>query len=319
MLLMMSSRCADQCKDDDSFDGDTYLDEEATLHTATESSLVRITARMVKMIDIKPSKATSSVEGRRFNPSQTDLNNIFSFRDENLLPPPPPTSSPKSSLPPSLASFVFPARGDSLRGHADDQNPDDIVVQEASGLTPSKTHSKHVLHDKKQIKSTPISPVPKEGSAMRAFERQKIITPSEVSRPNLEAWFYTTDLAATKHERPYSVLDPDVVSDRLLDRPPSPPPKHDPFRNLCANNAHVFQTIDTKKLPDEIGIDNLQVRADVTTPTGDRQHMRIAVTCDVCGKVVSEIYSQCEFQSCQYALCFQCGEDWRKGLFVGNY
>jgi hypothetical protein len=151
------------------------------------------------------------------------------------------------------------------------------------------------------------------------MERKKKTTPPAVSRSNLVAWMQANGASPEMHDKPYSILDRDVVSDRMLDRPMTPPPIDDPFVYLCPNNAHVFLTIDTKKLPDEIGINNLQVRPNVTTPTCGRQHVRVAVHCDVCKHAVSEIYSQCEVQACQFALCFRCGEYWRQGRVVGNY
>ncbi|CBX91083.1 hypothetical protein LEMA_P061170.1 [Plenodomus lingam JN3] len=120
-------------------------------------------------------------------------------------------------------------------------------------------------------------------------------------------------------QRPVSErIDPDVLADQRIppapfpkDEPGSPHPPRSSSRYHCLQNGHIFRAIDLKKVPDEVGINNLEVRPYLRTHSGIKQHVRVPVSCGRCGEDVDEKLWECKVPVCHIAVCGLCAVNMR--------
>jgi hypothetical protein len=85
---------------------------------------------------------------------------------------------------------------------------------------------------------------------------------------------------------------------------PVPCPKHQ-----CIHNGHVFHKYNIKRIPDNIGINNLEVRPYFQTPTGVNQDIDIPIYCQKCNFSVLDELWQCSVPVCGLAVCRHCATD----------
>ncbi|KAF2793970.1 hypothetical protein K505DRAFT_361535 [Melanomma pulvis-pyrius CBS 109.77] len=119
----------------------------------------------------------------------------------------------------------------------------------------------------------------------------------------------------------YSELHPrsDSVNPALLadqEIPPAPLPKdlrHIPKvvspKHHCVHNGHVFRSMNLKRTPDNVGINDLEVSPYLQTPTGAKQHVDVPVRCEKCGFSVTEELWECDIPACRLTVCRYCAED----------
>jgi hypothetical protein len=139
---------------------------------------------------------------------------------------------------------------------------------------------------------------------------------------------WVSDYNSTE-QRPISTrIDPDVLVDQ--ETPPAPFPKSDEslptppilkprsdslkqpqhmIKHQCINNGHIFHPVDLKTIPDNAVINSLEVRPYLQTYTGIKQHVKIPVVCEKCGKDCNENVWECEIAVCRMAVCQNCAED----------
>jgi hypothetical protein len=247
----------DSGSDFDTDDSDTYLGEEAVIETATPMTITPVPMRDVKLVVYPP--RTSSMPTREVNAisRQASLKTVFPFKGENASPAP------------------YPARKDSL--------PRKPVA------TPTKNRPPPL--SLREPGSPSYRPSSIYGSATRSPERKRIVTPTALSAPRTEAWMDTTNPRLS--ERPYSVFDEDVVTDRFLDTIPNP----SSTSGQCLPDAHIFTMIEARRIQDYL----------TSTPT--RRHVRVVSSCGVCGQELGGVYSQCDIVGCKLAVCCGCGQE----------
>lgn len=131
-------------------------------------------------------------------------------------------------------------------------------------------------------------------------------------------------------QRPLSTrVDVDVLADQ--ETPPAPFPKTDEAlltcgidkkppktsvklpatlqKHQCVHNGHIFHPIDLRTIPDDTFINNLEVRPYLKTYTGIKQHVKIPVSCEKCGKDCNEDVWECEIDVCRMVTCQRCAEE----------
>jgi hypothetical protein len=146
------------------------------------------------------------------------------------------------------------------------------------------------------------------------------------SRLLVQNW--VSDYNSTE-QRPLSTrVDPDVLVDQ--ETPPAPFPKGDEslptlpiltprsdslkppqhlLKHQCINNGHIFHPVDLKIVPDNAVVNSLEVRPYLQTYTGIKQHVKIPVMCEKCGKDCDENVWECEIAVCRMVACQNCAED----------
>ncbi|KAI8937271.1 hypothetical protein NX059_006479 [Plenodomus lindquistii] len=158
----------------------------------------------------------------------------------------------------------------------------------------------------------PVSPTHQRNTSYnRLTKESKPKMPRSESQQLVQTWVKKYD---RNNQRPLSErIDPDVLADQEI--PPAPFPKDDPVsphpprtssRHQCLQNGHIFRPIDLRQVPDEVGINTLEVRPYLYTPLGVKQHVHVPVCCGRCGEDVREELWECEIPICHVAVCAVC-------------
>jgi hypothetical protein len=92
----------------------------------------------------------------------------------------------------------------------------------------------------------------------------------------------------------------------LLQNRISPVPCH---KHQCIHNGHIFHKYNIKHIPDNIGINDLEVRPYFQTPTGVNQDIDIPIYCQKCDFSVLDELWQCSVPVCRLAVCRHCATD----------
>jgi hypothetical protein len=159
----------------------------------------------------------------------------------------------------------------------------------------------------------------------RLDKEKKSKMPRDDSRLLVQDWMSNYDHAK---QHPLSErVDVDVLADQQIPpaplhkedhptpppppprRPPSHPPRSSSKEHYCLKNGHIFHPINLKTVPDEVGINALEVRPYLHTAVGYKQHVSIPVLCDRCDVDVKEELWECDIAVCRMGVCKKCAED----------
>jgi len=112
------------------------------------------------------------------------------------------------------------------------------------------------------------------------------------------------------------------------DIPPIPLQEdHPPVRRTsyskhhCIHNGHIFHAIDLKGVPDQVGINKLQVSPFLQSQYGIKQHVDVPIRCQKCNfSVTSELW-ECDIPACRLTVCRHCAsdmeEEWQERAISG--
>jgi hypothetical protein len=147
----------------------------------------------------------------------------------------------------------------------------------------------------------------------------KASLPRQDSSGQPQGWFEDYDHAAMS---PYSKpIDPKALVEQ--GKPLMALPKGTPAPSLlqnrirpvtcrkhqCIHNGHIFHKYSIKRIPDNIGINELEVRPYFQTPTGVKQDIEVPIYCEKCNFSVLEELWQCSVPVCRLAVCRHCATD----------
>lgn len=270
---------ANENTEDESDDGicsSIDTDEEPTEHNAQGLTFTRATPDMIKLVDI-----TRQVTIAKFAAGQ--IKTIDTTPTTRVVQP---TQYPKLKI---------------RRPHLDPP----LV---------STSIARYLARHSNSVQSDGFSIPPSYRSVQYAYERRpKLKLPREQSYRYIEGWIENTITGA---DRPYSMIDSDVLADRHEDRAPAPPPKDDsPLatpKHYCVQNGHIFRPINLKKTSDDVAFNYLQVSPYLRTPSGIKQYVHVPVQCQNCSNDVREELWECEVSVCRLAVCYTCAVNMEK-------
>ncbi|KAF1836184.1 hypothetical protein BDW02DRAFT_596588 [Decorospora gaudefroyi] len=248
------------------------LDEEPTVHVATAMTFTRVTPGMVKLVDIPPRK-------------KKPVAPVGSVAPVAPVAPKPNLPSSSQVKPSSKPTYYFE--------HDEEISPSN---QRSDNAEPTG------MRDHLDAQSY-----------NRITKDKKAKMPRNESQLLVQDWISTYDHAK---QRPVSErIDVDVLADQQIppapfpkeDRP-TPPPKSSARQHYCLKNGHIFHPIDLKTVPDEVGINSLEVRPYLHSPSGIKQHVHIPVFCDRCNDDVKEELWECDIAVCRMGVCKPCAE-----------
>lgn len=254
---------------DDGIGSDIDLDEEPTLHVAQPMTFTRITPGMVKLVDIPPRKSKNVAQVGK------------------------------------ASNEVGKASGEVKSIY---HNKRDCVV--VMGDVNVSIHN--LVKQGKDTNSEQSDTVLAKGTQDGFKSQKKGRLPREESLNKVKGWVDNYDYSEL---RPLSdSVNPAVLADREI--PPAPLPKdlrHVPNagspKHHCVHNGHVFHSMDLKRTPDNVGINDLEVSPYLQTPTGVKQHVDVPVRCEKCGFSVTEELWECDIPACRLAVCRYCAAD----------
>jgi hypothetical protein len=279
----------DDDDDDSDYDSDDLIskipdDEVVEICEARAVTFTRVTPGMVKLVDIPPRKNKPA--------AQVNENPAIKMHSPIERRPIQPNTTVMPRVPARKVTPVEPKAVAAIKKSHLGALPYRASTGEASGQ--DKIESTHL---RPNIPSHQLAPSSPYRSSQYAYPRgKKDKLPREESRNLVEGWISHT---VPTSERPFSLLDPDVLADQELDRAPTPPPKH-PKRGeasasgkagRCTTSGHVFQRFDLKKKAPAAGG---------------------AAACDNCGREVGEEVWVCANAPCGLAVCWTCACDMHK-------
>jgi hypothetical protein len=78
------------------------------------------------------------------------------------------------------------------------------------------------------------------------------------------------------------------------------------YKHQCVHNGHIFHQYNLRQTPDNIGINDLEVRPYFQIPTGVKQDISIPIRCQKCSFGVIDELWQCSVPVCRLAVCKHC-------------
>lgn len=290
----------EECDDDDDFEyEETASDDEAVVFVA-EMMLIRgLPPGSVKLVYIPPRESNKPTTGSSTTESiQPDAPRLVHLKEV-----------PKQK------------KGREARATEAETRPGEVRWQNTLPVprTPGSRHPRALSKlDTQSLARYPqshqLSPSsPYRSPTLAHVQYRKARLPKEHSRNLVTGWI---DSDSSTASRPLSwKVDPDVLADQNLDRPPTPPPK-DPrrkagstpgeFKHHCVRNGHVFDRIDLEQVSDDTALNRLEINPYLQTPTGVREAVKIPVICENCGEKCDSVLWRCSIQARRIVVCDTC-------------